>query len=147
MPPVAVLAGIISVVAFFLSHSVVEVVNTDWVEPVLLWISVGMPTGSGKSPLYKYLLDLIRMTRRQCGLDETKPGWLLEDATFEKMGDLMDENHGKLMGLYDELLTFLTQMNLYRGKGLAESHDLALFLQLYNASPWVRRTGEFLCVL
>ena len=74
MPPVGVLAGIISVVAFFLSHSVVEVVNTDRVEPVLLWISVGMATGSGKSPLYKYLLDLIQMTCRQCGLDETKPG-------------------------------------------------------------------------
>lgn len=70
-----------------------------------------------------------------------------EDATFEKKGDLMDENHRKLMGLYDELLTFLTQMNLYRGKGLAESHDLALFLQSYNATPWVRRTDEFLCVL
>ena len=59
-----------------------------------------------------------------------------------KNGDLMHENHGKLLGLYDELSTFLTQMNLYRGKGLAESHDLALFLQLYNGHPWMRRRGE-----
>ena len=141
MPPVAVLAGIISVVSFFWSHSVVEVNNTDWVEPVLLWISIGMPTGSGKSPLFKYLLNLIRITRRQCGLNDAKPGWLLEDAPFEKMGDLMHENSGKRMGLYDELSTFLTQMNLYRGKGLSESPDLALFLQLYSGTPWVRRTG------
>ncbi len=55
----SVLGGIISLVAFFLSHSAVEVEGTDWVEPVLLWVSVGMPTGSGKSPLFKYLLSLI----------------------------------------------------------------------------------------
>ena len=36
------------------------------------------------------------------------------------------------MGLYDELYSFLSQLNLYRGKGLTLSHELALFLQLYN---------------
>jgi hypothetical protein len=143
MPPEAVLSGIMSSVAFFLSHSVVQVEKTDWTEPVLLWVSVGMPTGSGKSPLFKYLLNIFRETRKKCGLGAAKPGWLLEDATFEKMGDLMYSNHGKLMGLYDELSTFLTQINLYRGKGLSESHDLALFLQLYNGTPWIRRTGNY----
>lgn len=46
MPPAAVLTGIISLVAFFLSHSVVEVEDTDWVDPVWLWVSMGMLTGS-----------------------------------------------------------------------------------------------------
>lgn len=93
IPPAAVLAGIISVLAFFLSHSV-EVENTTWVEPVLLWILVGMPTGSGKSPLFKYLLNIIQMARREFRLNDTRPGWLLEDATFEKMGNLMHDNYG-----------------------------------------------------
>ena len=143
MPAEAILAGILSVGAYFLSHSVVEVEKTDWMEPVLLWISIGMPTGSGKSPLFKYLLNIIRAIRKKCDLSDAKAGWLLEDATFEKMGDLMHNNHGKLLGLYDELSSFLTQINLYRGKGLSESHDLALFLQLYNGTPWIRRTGNY----
>ena len=46
--------------------------------------------------------------------------WLLGDATCEKMGDLMAVNGGRLLGLY-ELSTFLTQLNLYRGKGLSLS--------------------------
>ena len=46
------------------------------------------------------------------------------------------------IGLYDELSTFLSQLNLYRGKGLNLSHELALFLQLYNGSAWTRNTGE-----
>ena len=46
VPTAAVLTGIISLVAFFISHSVVEVEGTDWVEPVLLWVSIGITTGS-----------------------------------------------------------------------------------------------------
>lgn len=58
----------------------------------------------------------------------------------------MSYNGGCLFGLYDELSTFLTQINLYRGKGLAVSHELALFLQLYNGSSWSRQTGVCVCL-
>ena len=141
MPPTAVLGGLLIVVAFAMSHACVSIPGTEWVEPVLLWISIGMPTGSGKSPLFKYLLTLLWKARSRCGLDKTSPAWQLEEATFEKMGALMAENHSMLLGLYDELSTFLTQINLYKSRGLSDSHDLALFLQLYNGHPRARRTG------
>ena len=145
MPPTAVISGLIAVTAFCMSHANVCVPGTDWVEPVLLWIAIGMPTGSGKSPLYKFLLKILRSTQTQVGLSETSPPWLLHEATFEKMGAMMAENHCKLLGLYDELSSFLTQINLYKGRGLADSHDLALFLQLYNGNPWSRKTGKKSC--
>ena len=71
-----------------------------------------------------------------------KSVWQVDDATFEKMGELMSENGGRIVGMYDELTTFLTQINLYRGRGLANSHELALFLQSYNRYPWTRNTGN-----
>ena len=58
----------------------------QWLKLVLLWTIVGMPTGSGKSPLFIYLSNLLRLTRPKCGLDATKPGRLVEDARFEKWG-------------------------------------------------------------
>ena len=58
---------------------------------------------------------------------------------FEKMGAMMAENDGQLLGIYDELTTFLTQINLFKGKGISDSHDLALFLQLYNGFGWSRK--------
>ena len=61
---------------------------------------------------------------------------------FEKMGAMMAENDGQLLGIYDELTTFLTQINLFKGKGISDSHDLALFLQLYNGFGWSRKTGK-----
>ena len=63
------------------------------------------------------------------------------DATFEKMGELMHRNSYRIFGMYDELTTFLTQLNVYQGKGLSNSHELALFLQLYNGHGWHRNTG------
>ena len=57
------------------------------------------------------------------------------------MGALMAENSARLLGLYDELSSFLTRINLFRGKGLSDSHELAMFLELYNANDWTRTTG------
>ena len=94
-----------------------------------------MPTGSTKSALYQYLHTIIIHVRERCGYTPHDP---------EKMGDLMAANGGRLLGLYDELSTFLLLLNLYRGKGLTLSHDLALFLLLHNGHSWTRATGMYL---
>ena len=39
----------------------------------------------------------------------------------------MADNSGRLLGLYDELTSFLTRINLYRGRGLSDTHELAVF--------------------
>jgi len=37
----------------------------------------------------------------------------VEEASFEKMGALMAENNSKLLGVYDELSSFLTRIKLF----------------------------------
>ena len=58
-----------------------------------------------------------------------------------KIGALMSANCSRILGFYDELSSFLTQINLFRGRQLSDSHELALFLQLFNSHPWRRNTG------
>ena len=60
------------------------------------------------------------------------------------MGAVMANNDGRLLGLYDELSLFLTQINLYGSKGISDSHDILTFLILYNGHPWTRWTGMYL---
>lgn len=72
---------------------------------------------------------------------DTDPTWLLQDATFEKMGALMAENGGRQLGMFDELSAFLIKIKLYSSRGLTDSHELAMFLELHNANPWTRTTG------
>ena len=50
-------------------------------------------------------------------------------------------NEGRLLGMFDELSAFLTKIRLYSSRGLTDSHELAMFLELYNANPWTRTTG------
>lgn len=142
MPPTAVLSGLMIIISFFLAHSDVQVEGTLWKEPVILWVSIGMPTGSGKSSLFTYFINLLSKLRAKCNRKEVHPSWTVEESSFEKMGALMAKNDGRLLGLYDELSSFLTQINLYGSKGISESHDVSTFLMLYNGHPWTRRTGE-----
>ena len=100
-----------------------------------------MPTGSGKSTMFRHLYSLHEKVRQLCDVDEQDPACVVDDASFEKMGALMNENSARLLGLYDKLSAFLTQINLYRGRGLSDSHELAPFLQLFNGHPWRRDTG------
>lgn len=144
MPPTAVLCGLMSLTSFIISPAEIEVPGTEWREPALVWIAINMPTGSTKSALYNYLNSVILQVRRKCGYCPIDAAWLLGDATCEKMGDLMSANNSRLLGLYDELTSFLTQLNLFRGRGLTLSHELALFLQLYNGHAWARATGMFI---
>ena len=141
IPPTAVLGGLVTLTSFLISPTVVDVPGTEWTERALVWLSINMPTGSTKSALYQYLLNIVANVREKSGHQSSDPTWLLGDATCEKMGDLMASNGGRLLGLYDEMSTFLSQLNLYRGKGLNMSHELALFLQLYNGHSWTRTTG------
>ena len=142
MPPTAALSGLASIMSFMLSHSNVVVDGTEWSEPVIVWITIGMPTGSGKSSLFNYFLGLLRDVCVKCGRKDIHPPWTVEESSFEKMGALMATNHGRLLGLYDELSSFLTQINLYGSKGISDSHDTSTFLMLYNGHPWTRRTGK-----
>ena len=140
LTPTAVLCGYI-ILGGFLLPPVVKVLNTNWEEPVLVWLTVAMPTGSGKSTLFRHIYLLLRAVRDQCGETDKDPSWIFDDASFEKMGALMHENGSCLLGFYDELSAFLTQINLYRGRGLSDSHELAIFVQLYNGHLWRRDTG------
>ena len=142
MPPTALLAGLLMIVGFAMSHSVVEVEGTEWMEPVLLWLSVCMPTGSGKSSLCKLLRQIVKDAREQCGLREDPTSWTLDDQSFEKNGRANAGQPRKTpRPLYDELPMFLAQVNICSGRALADSQQVAIFLQLYGADSWVRRTG------
>lgn len=60
-----------------------------------------MPTGSGKSILFKHVNSLLQTIRKECGLTNKDPSWTFDDATFEKTGAMMFDNSSRLLGFYD----------------------------------------------
>ena len=63
-----------------------------------MWLSVNMPTGSGKSSLFKYLVDITNQIRKESGCSDEEPQWFVGDSTFEKMGALMSEIRDASLG-------------------------------------------------
>ena len=133
------LSSLMSLCGFIISPSVVQVDGTDSKEPVLIWECVCMSTGAGKSPLCTYIETILNEVQDQ--VSNQQRSWEVGDSTFKKVGECMHLNSNRLFGVYDELTTFLTKLNVYQGKGLSSSHDLSIFLQLYNGHSWKRSTG------
>ena len=80
----AVLAGIVILTIFAMSHAIVEIPHNNWIESVLVWVSTSMPMRSGNTSLYKYLSKLLEKAWNSCMADKG-PLWLLEEAAFKKM--------------------------------------------------------------
>ena len=68
VPPTAVLGGYLVFCSYIISPSTIEVPGTDWSEPVLLWLTVTMPIGSGKSTLFHHLYSLLIDIRETAGV-------------------------------------------------------------------------------
>ena len=86
VPPSAVLCGLISLTSFFVSHSEIKVESTAWSELVIVWLTVGMCTGCGKSSIFKYLLRILGVDSQELNVLDKEPSWYLDEATFEKIG-------------------------------------------------------------
>ena len=86
----------------------------------------------------KYLVEIIKKVHQKLVDEEVEPkDWLLSDETFEKMGEIMPQNDGKMVGLYDELTNWLSQVNLYSGtKGLLDTHEFTKLLEFFSAISW-----------
>ena len=81
VPPIAVLGGLITLTSYMISPAVVQVPKIEWIERALVWLSINMPTGSTKSPLYQYLHGILIRVRGKCGYTSRDPEWLVGDAT------------------------------------------------------------------
>lgn len=78
--------------SYCLSHSAIKVPNTEWVIASLLWITICMPTGSGKTPLYGFLNNLIEKVRSCSHVEDNDSSWRVDDASSEKLGAVMSVN-------------------------------------------------------
>ena len=88
MPPDAILCGLLMLTSLCISHCAVSVPDKMFVEPVVLWITIGMQRGSGKSPFHSYLMNILQSVQRKVkGASSSQ--WILDHASFEKMGEIM----------------------------------------------------------
>ena len=62
----------------FAFPAVVSVCGTDWMEAVLVWLTISMPTGRRKSTLYQFLRDLLCQVRHSVKCSGTHAHVMIE---------------------------------------------------------------------
>ena len=75
LPTASILSGYCLLGSYLLSPETVCFPGTEWSEPVLLWLTVCMPTGSGKSTLFRHLYGLLQRVRDLCHVHDDDPVW------------------------------------------------------------------------
>ena len=65
VPPSAILGGLLILTSYLLSPTVIKTPANNWMEAALIWLTISMPTGSRKSTVYQFLIDLIKKVRQR----------------------------------------------------------------------------------
>ena len=76
------LLSLLIVISFAMSHAAIQVEGTEWVEPVLVWVAVCMPPGSGKSSMCKLMKGLLNEAYTKTS--KGAPCWFLDDQSLER---------------------------------------------------------------
>ena len=65
-------------------------------------------------------------------------------CTWDMFGEIMANNGGRIYGLFDELVSFFSTMNMYSSsKGsVQENRECQVFLKLFTGKAKTRETGD-----
>jgi hypothetical protein len=82
-----------------------------WTEPIIMYVlNIGEP-GSGKSPLYRRLLESLRYLENQLGMNPNKNQQLfVQNFTIEALAQTLSANDRTIL-LYDEYLQLENKMD------------------------------------
>ena len=68
----------------------------------------------------------------------------LAHCTWDKFGDILASSGGRSVGLYDEIVSFFSTMNMYSSAKLqvSDTKEYQDFLQMYTGKTKTRETSK-----
>lgn len=160
-----ILVPCLSVVAGLMGVNAELHITSEWPEPSILWTIVCGRTGQRKSPAIgrvKAAVDaveaLIRKTMEDEGAPETSDSGksanrsaqsrgekrspcrqlTVHQFTIEALHNVMLNNEGQAIAVYDEMDVFLSSLDAY--KHSSSTYDRSTLLELWNGLSWSRTT-------
>ena len=69
---------------------------------------------------------------------------ILPHCTWDKFGELLGDSRARSLGLFDELMSLFSTMNMYSSHKLqiSDTREYQDFLQLFTGKAKTRATGE-----
>ena len=118
--------------------------NQMWREPSILWFIIAANKGQKKTAalrlLKKPLQDIEEeetkkwMTENGDGQNESPPQLSIDNFSFEELHNVMRRNGSQMIGLFDEMSTMYSQLDLYKQSGSVM--DRKTLITLNGGSSW-----------
>ena len=136
-------------VQYSMGHSQIELEDSDFQEPTILWLISHMPSGTRKSKLYKFISKLMLEAYKNKSetLDQSNSHndsntsshskFNINQATFEVIGQDMAITNNIGMWFFDEGRSFFSQVKMYNN---GTSRNEAALLSLYDGGEWNHKT-------
>lgn len=69
---------------------------------------------------------------------------ILPHCTWDKFGDLLANSGGRSLGLFDEVMSFFSTMNMYSSVKMqvSDTREYQDFLQMFTGKAKTRETGK-----
>ncbi len=108
-------------------------------------------TGRCKSALHKFIenvmekvSDNVSKTKRKNGITQCPGTMILPHCTWDKFGDILANNGGRLYGLFDELVSFFSTMNMYSSSksSVQDNREYQDFLKMFTGKAKNRETSK-----
>ena len=125
-------------------------INQMWTEPAIVWFIVAANKGQKKTAALRLLkkpLEEIEeieeqewrktLTQTQKSSSNTTPPQLcIDNFSFEELHNVMKRNGSQILGLFDEMSTMYSQLDLYKQSGSVM--DRKTLITLNGGSSWSR---------
>ena len=137
-PWLGLLIGLISPVQYRMKFAHVDLENSSWKEPTIVWPLQHMSSGARKSNIFNFIKQFDDKLRED---DDKDDDFMVSEITFERLGVKMQDNNNTAYWIFDEARLFFAQLGLYQN-GSSSSLDEAVLLTLYDGGKWVHSTNK-----
>jgi hypothetical protein len=87
---------------------------------------------------------VTKMKERTTEEDDRSRTIILPHCTWDKFGEILANNGGKLFGLFDEMISFFSTMNMYSSSRSAvqDNREYQDFLKMFTGKAKTRETSK-----
>lgn len=120
-----ILFPLLTAVAYCLGIKTEIHVNPEWIEPPIMWFVVAARKGEKKTAGLNRVKDCLAeleneeqtLWREKNREHPTKdmPQILVEYFLFEELHEVLKRSNGSVIGMFDEFITLLQQLDLFKG--------------------------------
>ena len=139
---VGIYAGLFVPLQYVMDYSLVELDQSLWTDPLIVWPLIHAPSGTRKSRIHSFVNSLLKFEEyfeTENEENQALPQYKVQETTFENLGLVMQNNRGRVIWFFDEARHFFAQLGYYNKGG--STRDENLLLSLYDGGEWDHGTS------